>query len=131
MIKFLKKNIFTRFGIPRVLVSDRGSNLCNSQLAGALEHYGVRHKVASPYHPKTNEQGEVPSKEIKMVLENIVSTSKKDWSLKLDEALWAYRIIYKSPIGLTPFQMVYGKACHLPVELKYKACWGLRSLNFD
>ncbi|GAU34191.1 hypothetical protein TSUD_162920 [Trifolium subterraneum] len=107
VIKFLKKNIFTRFGTPRVLISDGGSHFCNSQLAKALEHYGVKHKVASPYHPQTNGQAEVSNREIKKILEKTVSASRKDWSLKLDEALWAYRTAFKSPIGLTPFQMIY------------------------
>ncbi|CAJ2671898.1 uncharacterized protein LOC123891769 [Trifolium pratense] len=131
VIKFLKKNIFTRFGTPRVLISDGGSHFCNSQLEKALENYGVRHKVASPYHPQTNGQAEVSNREIKRILEKTVSTSRKDWSSKLDDALWAYRTAFKSPIGLTPFQMVYGKACHLPVELEHKAYWALKFLNFD
>jgi hypothetical protein len=114
-----------------VLISDGGSHFCNSQLAKALEHYGVKHKVASPYHPQTNGQAEVSNREIKKILEKTVSASRKDWSMKLDEALWAYRTAFKSPIGLTPFQMVYGKSCHLPVELEHKAYWALKFLNFD
>jgi hypothetical protein len=131
VIKFLKRNIFSRFGTPRVLISDGGSHFCNSQLKKALEHYGVRHKVASPYHPQTNGQAEVSNREIKRILEKTVSTSRKDWSLKLDEALWAYQTAFKSPTGLTPFQMVYGKACHLPVELEHKVYWALKFLNID
>ena len=60
-----------------------------------------------------------------------MSSSRKDWSQKLDEALWAYRTAFKAPIGLTPFQMVYGKTCHLPVEMEHKALWALKLLNFD
>jgi hypothetical protein len=131
VIKFLKKNIFTRFGTPRVLISDGGSHFCNNQLAKALEHYGVKHKVATPYHPQTNGQAEVSNREVKRILEKTVSSSRKDWSLKLDEALWAYRTAFKSPISLTPFQMIYGKSCHLPVELEHKAFWALKFLNFD
>ncbi|CAJ2666995.1 unnamed protein product [Trifolium pratense] len=131
MIKFLKKNIFTHFGTPRVLISDGGSHFCNSKLAKAFEHYGVKQKVASPYHPQTNGQAEVSNREVNKILEKIVSTLRKDWSLKLDEALWVYQIAFKSLIGLTPFQMVYGKSCHLPVELEHKAYWALKFLNFD
>ncbi|XP_057425713.1 uncharacterized protein LOC130719087 [Lotus japonicus] len=131
VIKFLTKNIFNRFGAPRVIISDGGSHFVNSQLAKALEHYGVKHNVASPYHPQTNGQAEVSNREIKKILEKTVSSSRKDWSQKLDDALLAYRTAYKSPIGLTPFQLVYGKACHLPVELEHKAYWALKFLNFD
>ena len=59
VVKFLKKNIFARFGVPRVLISDRGSHFCNSLLQKVLGHYHVTHKVASPYHPQTNGQEEV------------------------------------------------------------------------
>nr|KYP74938.1 Pol polyprotein [Cajanus cajan] len=131
VVKFLKKHIFSRFGTPRELISDGGSHFCNAQLEMALEHYGVHHKVATAYHPQTNGQAEVSNREIKRILEKTVSSSRKDWSTKLDEALWAYRTAFKSPIGLTPFQLVYGKACHLPVELEYKAYWTLKMLNFD
>ena len=57
--------------------------------------------------------------------------SRKDWSLKLDEAVWAYRTTYKTPLGMSSFQLVSGKGCHLPVELEYKAYWALKKLNLD
>ena len=60
-----------------------------------------------------------------------MNLSRKDWSLKLDNALWAYRIAYKSPIGMSPYKIVFGKACHLPLELEYKAMGAIKKLNFD
>ena len=87
VVRFLKKNIFSRFGSPRVLISDGGSHFCNAQLAKVLQHYGVHHKVASPYHPQTNGQAEVSNREIKRILEKTISASRSDWSLKLDDAL--------------------------------------------
>ncbi|XP_047147403.1 uncharacterized protein LOC124819854 [Vigna umbellata] len=56
---------------------------------------------------------------------------KKTESQKLDDALWAYRTAYKSPTGLSLFQLVYGKSCHLPVELEHKKLWVLKFLNLD
>ena len=61
VVKFLKKNIFACFGVPRVLISDRGSHFCNSQLQKVLCHYHVTHKVASPYHPTFTQTQSKPS----------------------------------------------------------------------
>ena len=74
---------------------------------------------------------EISNREIKQILEKIVAISRKDWSPKLHEALWAYKTTYKTPIGTTPFKLVYGKSCHLPVELEHKAYWAIKTLNLS
>ena len=71
------------------------------------------------------------NREIKSILEKTVNNSRKDWSKKIEEALWAYRMAFKTPLGMSPFRIVYGKACHLPVELEHKAYWATRMLNID
>jgi hypothetical protein len=64
-------------------------------------------------------------------LEKIVNPDRKDWSLRLSYALWAYRTAFKTPIGMSSYQLVYGKACHLPVELEYRAYLAIKQLNFN
>ncbi|GJR27230.1 reverse transcriptase domain-containing protein [Tanacetum coccineum] len=101
VVKFLK-SLFSRFGAPRAIISDRGTHFCNDKFDKVMSKYGVTHRE-----------------------------NRASWSDKLDDALWAFRTAYKTPIGCTPYKLVYGKACHLPVELEHKAYWALKHANFD
>ncbi|CAM8928875.1 unnamed protein product [Rhodiola kirilowii] len=119
--KLFKKIIFPRFGVPRTVISDGGSHFKKKHFEALLRKYGVSHKVVTPYHPQTSGQVEISNREIKAILEKTVGSSRKDWSSKLDDALWAYRTAFKTPIGMSPYRLIYGKPCHLPIELEYKA----------
>ena len=130
-LKFLKENIFSRFGVPKSIISDGGSHFCNKPFESLLTKYDVKHKVATPYHSQTSGQVELANREIKTILMKVVNSSRKDWSLKLLESLWAYRTAYKTIPGMSPYRLVYGKACHLPEDIKYKAWWEMKKLNLD
>nr|GFA37988.1 reverse transcriptase domain-containing protein [Tanacetum cinerariifolium] len=101
VVKFLK-SLFSRFGIPRAIISDRGNHFCNDQFTRVMIKYG-----------------------------RTVGENRASWSDKLDDALWAFLTAYKTPIGFTPYKLVYGKSCHLPIELEHGAYWALKHVNFD
>nr|GEY97173.1 reverse transcriptase domain-containing protein [Tanacetum cinerariifolium] len=128
--KFLK-SLFARFGSPRAIISDHSTHFCNDQFAKVMLKYRVTHRLSTTYHPQTSGQVEVSNRGLKRILERTIGENRASWSDKLDDALWAFRTAYKTPIGCTPYKLVYGNACHLLIELEHKAYWALKQANFD
>nr|GEU42805.1 reverse transcriptase domain-containing protein [Tanacetum cinerariifolium] len=106
--KFLK-NLFAIFGTPRAIISDQRTHFCDDQFAKVMLKFGVTHRLATPYQPQTSDQVEVSNRGLKSILERTVRENRASWSDKLDDALWAFRTAYKTPIGCTPYKLVYGK----------------------
>ncbi|GKE85490.1 reverse transcriptase domain-containing protein [Tanacetum coccineum] len=93
--------------------------------------YRVTHRLSIAYHPQTSGQVEVSNRGLKRILERTIVENRASWSDKLDDVLWGFRTAYKTPIGCTLYKLVYGKACHLPIELEHKTYWALKHANFD
>nr|GEX91613.1 reverse transcriptase domain-containing protein [Tanacetum cinerariifolium] len=110
-----------KFGTPRAIISDCVTHFCNDQFAKVILKYGVTHRLATAYHPLISGPVKVSNRALKRILERIVDENRASWSDKLDDVLWAFRIAFKTPIGGTPYKLVYGKACHLLIELEHKA----------
>nr|GFA25162.1 reverse transcriptase domain-containing protein [Tanacetum cinerariifolium] len=130
VVKFLK-SLFSQFGTPKAIISDRGTHFCNDQFSRIMAKYGVTHRLSTAYHPQTSGQVEVTNRRLKSILERMVGENRASWSDKLEDALWASQTAFKTSVGCTPYRLVYGKACHLPLEFEHKAYWALKHRNFD
>jgi hypothetical protein len=130
-IVMIKSMIFPRFGTPRILISDGGTHFTGKNFKKCLSKLVIEHRVFAAYHPQTNRQAETSTRQLKSILNKTIENGGKNWSKKLDGALWAYRMVFKTPIGMTPYHFVYDKACHLLVELEHKAYWAIKEMNLD
>jgi transposase InsO family protein len=130
-ITMIKSMIFPRFVTLRILISDGGTHFTTKNFKKCLSKLGIEHRVSTAYHPQTNGKAETSNRQLKSILNKTIEKGGKYWSKKLDGALWAYRTTFKTLIGMTPYQFVYGKACHLPVELEHKDYWAIKEMNLD
>ncbi|GKG12112.1 reverse transcriptase domain-containing protein [Tanacetum coccineum] len=96
-----------------------------------MSKYGATHRLATAYHLQTSGQVEVSNRGLKRILERTIVENRTSWSDKLNDALWAFRTAFKTQIGCMPYKLVFGKTCHLPIELEHKAYWALKHANFN
>ena len=114
----------------RILIF-QGIYFCNRTMETFLKKYGVVHIVSTSYDPQTNGHEEISNMEINQILEKMAQPNRKDWSHRLDEAVWAHRTAYMTPIGMSPYRLMFGKACLLPVEIEHRAYWVVKSCNLE
>ncbi|RDX82349.1 gag-pol, partial [Mucuna pruriens] len=103
-----------KFGVPKALINNQGSHFCNRAMSSLLEKYGLVHRIATAYHPQTNGQAEVFNREIKKILQKLTNPGQKDWSHHLENVLWVHRTANWTFLGMSPYRIIFGKACHLP-----------------
>lgn len=94
-----------------------------------VSKYEVKHRVTTPYHLQANRLVKVSNRQIKMILLKTINGNQSDWAVKLDDALWAYQTVYKAPIAMSLYQLVFRKVCHLPMKLEHRGLWALGSKN--
>jgi len=95
VVKFLKENIFSRFGTPRAIISDNGTHFYNRAFEALIFKYSITHKLSTSDHPQTNRQVEVTNRQIKLILKKTVEHNRKEWSTKLIDALWLIGLLSK------------------------------------
>ena len=116
-LRFITRNIFSRYGCPRAIISDGGSHLKNTHFYAFLKKIlstSSRHHTVPP-------PSKVSNIEVKNILKKMIRPNEKDWVHTLPIALWVYWTIYKTPIMMSPFKLIFGKACHLPIKLEHRA----------
>jgi transposase InsO family protein len=120
VVEFIYEDIFTRFGVPREIVIDQGTQFTSKLMKELTDKYGIKHRKSSPYHLQANGQVESTNKILEAILTKIVQLHHWDWADRLPEALWAYRTTWRNTTGHTPYELVYRKQELLPIEFQLR-----------
>eukprot|EP00253_Pinus_taeda_P030519 PITA_30519 len=129
--EFLRENIFYKFGYPRELVTDQGSQFTSNLIEVLLAHHKIKHRTSTPYHPQANGQVEVTNRALEGILTKVVRNNRKDWVDRLVEATWAYNTTWKTTTSSTPYELVYGKRALLSIDFEYNALRMAAQLDLD
>jgi hypothetical protein len=130
VIKFMFK-LFVRYGLPREVITDGGSQFTAHRITTTLENYHIKHRVTSPYHPQENGQVESTNKVLEAILTKTVSTNRQNWATELPNALWAYRTTWCNTTGYSPYHLVYGKEPIFPIEFEIKTLRMAQEIGLD
>eukprot|EP00253_Pinus_taeda_P026141 PITA_26141 len=117
---FFFMRIFTRFGVPREIVTDQGSQFTSNMMEKLMEEYKIKHRKSTPYHPQANGQVESTNKVIESIITKTVHLHRRDWAERLPEALWTYRTTWRNTTRNSPYELVYGKEVLIPIEFQVK-----------
>jgi transposase InsO family protein len=131
VVDFLFEEIFTLFGVPQEIVTEKGTQFTSNLVKALIEQYIIKHKKSSPYHPQENGQVGSTNKVIEAILTNIVQLHHKDWVDRFPEALWAYRTTWRNTTCHTPYELVYGEKLLLPIEFQVKTFRTSMQLGMD
>lgn len=131
MVEFLEENVFYKFGYPRELVTDQGSQFTSNMIEELLNHNRIKHRTSTPYHPQANGQVEVTNRALESILTKVVSSSRRDWAERLVEAIWAYNTTWRTTIRFTPYELVYWKKALSSIEFEYNTFRMAVQLDLD
>eukprot|EP00253_Pinus_taeda_P032007 PITA_32007 len=126
-----QRDIFTRFGVPREIVTDQGIQFTSKIMERLMEEYKIKHRKSTPYHPQANSQVEPTNKVIEGILTKTMHLHRRDWAKRLLEALWAYSTTWRNTTGHTPYELVYGKQVLFPIDFQLKTFKMVVQLGMD
>ncbi|MCO5601693.1 hypothetical protein L7F22_055816 [Adiantum nelumboides] len=116
--KFVLDYIYSRFGTPLEILSDRGPGFRADLLDALLENLSIKHVHSTPYYPQCNGLVEKTNGVLCKIITKHVRDRPQDWDKHLTAALWAYRTSFKVSTQFTPYHLVYGQEALLPIEVE-------------
>eukprot|EP00253_Pinus_taeda_P010267 PITA_10267 len=129
--EFLRENIFYKFGYPRELVTDQGSQFTSNLIEDLLTHHKIKHKTSTPSHKQANGHVVVTNRSLEGILTKVVSSNKKNWVDRLVGATWDYNTAWKTTTGFTPYELAYGKKALLSIEFECNTLKMAAQLDLD
>ncbi|XP_057819044.2 uncharacterized protein LOC131032133 [Cryptomeria japonica] len=115
-----QKILTTGYYWPTIHKDYQGPQFTLELIVALVKEYEIRPWKSTPYHPQANGQVEVTNKELENILTKTIALHKRDWAMRLPEAVWAYHTTWKTTTGLTPYELIYGKKAVLPIEFEIK-----------